>query len=99
MMAVTVKSYTELIKKDVFTAKGMFCGKISDLELDMEKFKVKSVIVDTDKGSFLSGLVGDKRGVIVPFQMVQAIGDVVIIKHVAPASIEDEDAMRKPAAV
>lgn len=89
-MPVTVKTYSEMLKKDVFTTKGAYCGKVADLSLDMEKFRVKSVIVDTVKGSFLAGMVGDKRGVIVPFQMVQAIGDVVIIKHVTPTPLETE---------
>lgn len=94
-MAVTQKNYSELVKKDVFTARGMFCGKVSDIDLDMEKFRIKSMVIDTDKGSFLSGLVGDKRGVVVPFQMVQAIGDVVIIKHVTPTSSEETEPIRK----
>ncbi|MBI4894884.1 MAG: PRC-barrel domain-containing protein [Candidatus Aenigmarchaeota archaeon] len=94
-MAVTQKNYSELVKKDVFTAKGMFCGKVSDIDLDMEKFRIKSMVIDTDKGSFLSGLVGDKRGVVVPFQMVQAIGDVVIIKHVTPTSAEEAEPIKR----
>ena len=95
-MPVNVKGYSELVKKDVFTAKGMFCGKVSDIDLDMEKFRIKSLVIDTDKGSFLSSLVGDKRGVIVPFPLVQAIGDVVIIKHVTPTSIDEQpEALKK----
>ena len=43
-------------------------------------------------GSFLADLVGDKKGVIVPYSMVQSIGDVVIIKHIQPASAEQEEA-------
>jgi len=89
-MAISEKGYSELVKKDVFTAKGMFCGKISDIDLDMEKFRIKALVIDTEKGSFLSSIVGDRRGVIVPFQMVQAIGDVVIIKHVTPSAMDDE---------
>jgi sporulation protein YlmC with PRC-barrel domain len=93
-MAVNVKGYSELVKKDVFTSRGMFCGKITDVDLDMEKFRIKSLVIDTDKGSFLSTIVGDRRGVIVPFQMVQAIGDVVIIKHVTPSASEQEEALK-----
>ena len=94
-MAVTTKNYSELVKKDVFTTKGMFCGKISDVDMDMEKFRIKSLVIDTDKGSFLSAMIGDRRGVIVPFQMVQAIGDVVIIKHVIPTSDEQSEMPKK----
>ena len=94
-MAINIKEYSDLVRKDVFTAKGMFCGKVGYIDLDMEKFRIKAIIVDTDKGSYLSQLVGDRKGVIMPFQMVQAIGDVVIVKHVTPQTIEDEE-LKKP---
>jgi len=86
---VTTRGYAETIKKDVFTTKGSYCGKIADLDLDLEKFRVKSVVVDAVKGSFLSSMVGEKRGVIVPFAMVQSIGDIVIIKHITP-TVEEQ---------
>ncbi len=89
-MPVTVKNYSELVKKDVFTTKGSFSGKVSDVDLDMEKYRIKALVVDAVKGSFLSSMVGDKRGVIIPFQMVQAVGDIVLIKHIQPAPIEDD---------
>jgi len=82
---VTTRGFAETVKKDVFTTKGSYCGKVADLDLDLEKFRVKSLVVDVVKGSFLSSMVGEKRGVIVPFAMVQAIGDVLIIKHITPA--------------
>ena len=88
---VNVQSFSELTKKDVFTDKGIFCGKVTDLGLDMDKFRVKSLVVDAMKGSFLSSLVGDKKGVIVPFPMVQSVGDIVIIKHITPTSVEAEE--------
>ena len=50
---VNVQSFSELTKKDVFTDKGVYCGKMTDLGLDMEKFRVKSLIIDAMKGSFL----------------------------------------------
>jgi sporulation protein YlmC with PRC-barrel domain len=93
---VNVQSFSELTKKDVFTDKGVYCGKMTDLGLDMEKFRVKSLIVDAMKGSFLASLVGDKKGVIVPFPMVQSVGDIVIIKHITPTSVEAEAAEEEP---
>ncbi|MFH1631210.1 MAG: PRC-barrel domain-containing protein [Candidatus Aenigmatarchaeota archaeon] len=88
-MAVSVKSFSEMVRKDVFTTKGAYCGRVTDIGLDLEKFRTKTLVVDAVKGSFLASLVGDKKGVIVPFQMVQSIGDIVIIKHVMPATVED----------
>ncbi len=90
-MPVNVKSFSDLTKKDIFTDKGVYCGRVTDIDLDLEKFRLKSIVIDTVKGTFLSSIVGDKKGVIVPYSMVQSIGDIVIIKHIAPSSVESEE--------
>jgi sporulation protein YlmC with PRC-barrel domain len=82
-MPISVKDVDDMFNKDVFTAKGMYCGKVSDLEFDLGRFKIKSIVIQTAKGTFLGSMVGGKKGIIVPYQMVQAIGDVVLIKHIA----------------
>lgn len=95
-MSVTTKSFSDMTRKDVFTHKGVYCGKVIDVGLDLEKFRVKSLVVDAVRGSFLASLVGDKKGVIVPFSMVQSVGDVVIIKHISPTSVETEEVEETP---
>jgi sporulation protein YlmC with PRC-barrel domain len=88
-MAITVKDVTDMFNKDVFTGKGYYCGKVSDIEFDMSRFKIRSLVIEASKGSFLGKMVGGKKGIIVPYPMVQSIGDVVIIKHItAPAGEE-----------
>jgi sporulation protein YlmC with PRC-barrel domain len=87
---VNVKSFSEMVRKDVFTTNGVYCGKISDIGIDMDKFRVKSLIVDAVRGSFLASMVGDKKGVIVPYPMVESVGDIVIIKHVLPQTETEE---------
>ncbi|MEM5877990.1 MAG: PRC-barrel domain-containing protein, partial [Candidatus Aenigmatarchaeota archaeon] len=69
--------------------KGYYCGKISDLEFDISRFKVRSIVIATVKGSFLGDMVGGKKGIIVPYPMVQSIGDVVIIKHITAPPPEE----------
>ena len=81
-MPVTVKDLDELFGKDVFTAKGLYCGKVSDVDIDLGRFKVRSLVVETAKEGFLGRALGGKKGVIIPYPMVQAIGDIVIIKHI-----------------
>lgn len=95
-MPVTMKSFSDMTRKDVFTHKGVYCGKVLDVGIDLEKFRVKSLVVDAVRGSFLASLVGDKKGVIVPFTMVQSVGDVVIIKHISPTSVETEPTEEAP---
>ncbi len=97
-MPINVKSFSELTRKDVFTAKGAYCGKITDVEVDLEKFRVKSLVVDAVHGSYLSNLVGNKKGVVVPFSMVQSVGDIVLIKHVHPTVEDQEQPEEKPTA-
>ncbi len=99
-MPINVKDVSEVFGKDVFTDKGAYCGKISDLEFDLTKYKIRAIVVESVKGSYLAQIVGGKRGVIVPFGMVQAVGDVVVIKHItAPTSDMSEDtAPTEPAA-
>jgi len=84
IMAVTVKNVSEVFGKDVFTNKGVFCGKVSDIEINLSKFRINALIVETGRGSFLSDMVGGKKGVIIPYQLVDNVGDVVIIKHITP---------------
>ncbi|MFH0889843.1 MAG: PRC-barrel domain-containing protein [Candidatus Aenigmatarchaeota archaeon] len=91
-MPINVKDISEVFGKDVFTDKGAYCGKISDLEFDLTKYKIRAIVIESVKGSYLSQIVGGKRGVIVPFPMVQAVGDVVVIKHItAPTGDMTED--------
>lgn len=86
---VDVKSFSELVRKDVFTEKGVYVGKVMDVGLDMNKFRVRSMVVDAVKGSFMASLIGDKKGVVVPYSVVSSIGDVMLIKHMKPTTIEE----------
>lgn len=88
-MAVTVKDLSEMFGKDVFTNKGVFCGKVADMEVSLSKFRVRALVIEAARGSFLANLVGGKKGVIVPYQMVDNVGDVVIIKHIS--SVKEEE--------
>ena len=89
-MAIQVSSVSDTYAKDVFTDKGFFCGKVEDIECDLKRFKVRSLVIRAIKGSYLGKMLGDKKGVVIPFPMVHAIGDVIIIKHIIPPSVEEE---------
>jgi sporulation protein YlmC with PRC-barrel domain len=98
-MAIRISSVSQTWSKDVFTDKGLYCGKVEDVECDIKRFKMRSLVIAAMKGSYLSKMVGNKKGLIVPFPMVLAIGDIVIIKHVsAPVEEETSKASKEPAA-
>lgn len=89
-MAVTVKDLSEMFGKDVFTNKGVFCGKVADMDVSLAKFRVRALVIEAAKGTFLANMVGGKKGVIIPYQMVDNVGDVVIIKHIATSQMPEE---------
>ena len=89
-MPISVKDVADMFGKDVFTGKGFYAGKVSDLEFDLGRFKIRSLVVEASKGSFLGKSLGGKRGVVIPYPMVQAIGDVVIIKHIPTPDVMEE---------
>jgi len=90
-MPITVKNISEMFGKDVFTDKGYYCGKVSDVEFDLSRFKVRAIVIEAMKGTFLGRMVSGKKGIIVPYPMIQSIGDVVIIKHIT-APLEEGEA-------
>jgi sporulation protein YlmC with PRC-barrel domain len=84
-MPVTVKDVNEMFNKDVFTNKGFYVGKVRDVEFDLSRFKVRSLVIEVARGTFLDKLIGGKKGIIVPYPIVQSVGDIVIIKHITAA--------------
>jgi sporulation protein YlmC with PRC-barrel domain len=69
----------------VFTDTGDYFGDVEDCVIGSNKisgWKIKAT-----KNSFLSRVLGSARGVIVPHQLVKAVGDVVVIsKNAVPSS-------------
>jgi len=88
-MAIQVSSVSDTWMKDVFTDKGLYCGKVEDVECDLKRFKLRSLIVKAAKGSYLSEMLGGKKGIIIPYPMVKAIGDIVLIKHFSTPVAEE----------
>ncbi len=91
-MPITVKDVADMFSKDVFTNKGFYCGKVSDMEFDLSRFKIRSLVIEAAKGSLIGQMVGGKKGVIIPYPMVQAVGDIVIIKHISGTTLPEETA-------
>lgn len=90
-MATDVLDFTDVVGKDVFTNQGAYCGEARDVEVNLSKFKVRAIVIDAAKGSYLAKKVGGKKGVIVPYSMVNAISDVIVMRHFTGKVEEEED--------
>lgn len=63
----------------VYTDEGRYVGKVADLSIDIEAKVVKGLAVVDINRSLINT---NATGVIIPYRLVKAIGDIVIIKDV-----------------
>lgn len=91
-MAENITDFSDINGKDVFTRKGSYCGTIKDVETDLGKFAVRAVVVGAKKGTYLAQKVGGAKNVVIPYNMVEAIDDVVIIKDFQTSEMEEAEA-------
>ena len=89
-MAENILDYSDITGKDVFTRKGSYCGKLKDIEVNLSKFGVRSVVVGAEKGSYLAQKVGGSRNVVIPYRMVESVDDIIIIKDFKTDNVEEE---------
>jgi len=80
-MPITTRTLLDLFDKDVFTTKGYYCGRVSDIEVDLTRYKIRAIVVEVAKGTFLERALGGKKGIIIPYSLVTAIADIVLVKH------------------
>ncbi|PIZ51565.1 hypothetical protein COY27_03255 [Candidatus Woesearchaeota archaeon CG_4_10_14_0_2_um_filter_33_13] len=85
-----MKRVSETYDLKVFTDSGDYFGDVEDSIIQSNK--VSGWKIKATKNSFLSRVIGSAKGVIVPHQLVKAVGDVLIIsKSAVPAGSVDGD--------
>jgi len=73
----------------VFTDDGDYFGDVE--ESIITKTKVAGWRVKSTKNSFLQKILGNAKGVVVPHQLVKAIGDIMIISKTAVHNYNSEE--------
>ena len=82
------RKITETYDMKVFTDQGEYFGDVEECVVTLSKtfgWRVKAT-----RGGSLSRVLGSAKGVIVPHQLVKAIGDVFIINKAAIPSFSEE---------
>ncbi len=86
-----MKKVSDTYDLRVFTDSGDYFGDIEDSIVASNKisgWKIKAT-----KNSFLSKVLGSAKGVIVPHQLVKAVGDILIIsRNAVPSPSASEEA-------
>ena len=84
-----MKKITESYDMKVFTDSGDYFGDIEEAMLTQTK--VYGWRVRATKNSFLSKVLGSAKGVVVPHQLVKAIGDIMLISKTAVPQYSPEE--------
>ena len=86
-MPVKIRNVTDVYNMQVFTDAGDYFGDIEEAVLASNK--VAGWRIKATKNSYLSRILGGARGVLVPHQLVKAVGDVMIISRNAVPNYEE----------
>lgn len=84
-----MKRISETYDMKVFTDSGDYFGDVEEAILTANK--VFGWRVRATKNSFLTKILGNAKGVIVPHQLVKSIGDVMIISKAAVPNYSPEE--------
>ncbi|MBT3394882.1 hypothetical protein HOA59_01645 [archaeon] len=87
------KQINDIYDMEVYTDSGDYFGDIEESILTTNKifgWRVKAT-----KRSYLSKILGGAKGVIIPHQLVKAIGDIVIISKAAVPVHEEESQLEE----
>ena len=86
-MSLNTRNFTEIYSMQVFTDAGDYFGDVEEAVLTSNK--VAGWRIKATKNSYLSRVLGGARGVVVPHQLVKAVGDVMIISRNAVPNYEE----------
>ena len=79
---------------EVFTDDGVYFGNVEEVMIASNR--VTGWRVRATKNSYLTKVLGGAKGVIVPHNLVKAVGDVFIIsKNAIPSSMEEEGSQKE----
>jgi len=80
---------SSLYGQDIYTDKGVYVGKIEDVSIDIKEKRISGLAVKNLNPNAFD--LGKKKGVVIPYRWVTAIGDIVLIKHVRRRVAEKEE--------
>ncbi|MEM0353549.1 MAG: PRC-barrel domain-containing protein [Archaeoglobaceae archaeon] len=70
---------TTLFGMKVFTDEGRYVGKIEDVVIDTNASAISGIVVVEYNKALIDS---SSRGVVIPYRLVRAVGDIVIVRDV-----------------
>ena len=79
---------TELFGLQIYTDKGMFVGEVEDVLIDVDQKKIDSIVVSKVNDQLFE--LKNFKGLKIPYRIISAIDDIVLIRHLpgpSPAAV------------
>jgi len=70
---------TALVGREVYSTNGVFVGEVEDVRLDLDNVSVTGLALHQVNRDLFGERARGSRGVILPYDWVQAVGDVVLV--------------------
>lgn len=90
-MAEGPQEITNLVDREVYSKNGVFVGVVQDLNLDLRADHVVGLALTQINRRLFGDRVDGARGVIIPYRMVDAVGDVILVHDAVERVIEASD--------
>jgi sporulation protein YlmC with PRC-barrel domain len=81
-MDAPAQEITALVGREVYTNNGVFVGEVEDLRLNLDKVNVTGLVLHRVNKDLFGEQARGSRGVILPYDWVQAVGDVVLVSDI-----------------
>ena len=98
-MDAPTQEITALVGREVYSNNGVFVGEVEDVRLDLDDVKVTGLALHQVNQELFGERARGARGVIVPYDWVQAVGDVVLVSDIIERIRTPEDEEESEVAV
>lgn len=82
---------TALVGREVYTNNGVFVGEVEDLQIDLNRRQVTGLAIGQINGELFAGRVERGQGVLIPYRIVRAVGDIIIVADVLEHLPEEDE--------
>ncbi|MFW3146813.1 MAG: PRC-barrel domain-containing protein [Thermoplasmatota archaeon] len=68
---------SSLLELEVFTPWGVKIGDLTNLEIDSESGEIANIFIEETNDRLVDG----GNSILIPYRWIQAVGDIVILRH------------------
>lgn len=81
-MDETPQEITSLVGREVYSNNGVFVGEVEDIRLNLDTEVVNGLALGQLNPELFTEHATGRKGVIIPYRWVRAVGDVVLVNDV-----------------